>query len=163
MEAVAVARKTLLVCDSCGKEIPKASGATLRLVFADVRRAPKEADYCDSCASNLSGTRIVRAETPHSDRGGPAAKVANASQVKAGKKRRQKRKAKDRDRPAAGVGVISIRSGHHRRAGDSKAASRSHRAFRGKKHEKNTDPPPSFLPPGAIKIPSKLLDDPKET
>ena len=32
-----VARKTVLVCDNCGKEVGESKGATLRVTFTDAR------------------------------------------------------------------------------------------------------------------------------
>jgi hypothetical protein len=128
-----VSRRTVLVCDSCGAEISKATGAKLLLTFADTRRAPKEADYCDECVANLPGTRVVRQEAARVRRNAERRpKVPKASQIKQAKKTRLRRKSKARARVPAGVGVIAIRSGHHRSVGDSKASSRSHRAFRKK-------------------------------
>jgi hypothetical protein len=48
-----MARKTVLMCDSCGKEIADVKGAVVRAMFNDARRGTKQADYCDDCASRL--------------------------------------------------------------------------------------------------------------
>ncbi len=45
-----MARKTVLVCDNCGKEVEEGKGAVLRLTFTDARRGAKQADLCDDCA-----------------------------------------------------------------------------------------------------------------
>ena len=45
-----MARKTVLVCDNCGKEIDEAKGAMMRINFNDARRGAKQADLCDDCA-----------------------------------------------------------------------------------------------------------------
>jgi hypothetical protein len=47
MEDQLVARKTVLVCDSCGKEVEEGKGAVLRVTFNDARRAPAECDISD--------------------------------------------------------------------------------------------------------------------
>lgn len=55
-----MARKTVLVCDSCGSEVGEGKGATLRLTWADARRGAKQADLCDSCAGTTPGTAVAR-------------------------------------------------------------------------------------------------------
>jgi hypothetical protein len=55
-----LARKTVLVCDNCGKEIDDAKGATMRLNFTDARRGSKQADLCDNCAGQLPGHAVAR-------------------------------------------------------------------------------------------------------
>ena len=55
-----MARKTVLVCDSCGKEVDEGRGATMRLTFTDARRGAKQADLCDSCAGKLPGQAVAR-------------------------------------------------------------------------------------------------------
>jgi hypothetical protein len=55
-----VARKTVLVCDSCGTEVEEARGATLRVTYSDARRGAKAADLCDSCAGNMPGRAVAR-------------------------------------------------------------------------------------------------------
>ena len=55
-----MARKTVLVCDNCGKEVGDNKGATLRLTYSDARRGAKQADLCDACASNLPGRAAAR-------------------------------------------------------------------------------------------------------
>jgi len=55
-----VARKTVLVCDNCGKEVDEGKGATLRLTYSDARRGAKQADLCDDCAGNLPGQAVAR-------------------------------------------------------------------------------------------------------
>jgi hypothetical protein len=57
---VNVARKTVLVCDRCGKEVDDGKGATMRLSFSDARRGAKEADLCDSCATGMPGRATAR-------------------------------------------------------------------------------------------------------
>jgi hypothetical protein len=55
-----LARKTVLVCDSCTKEVGDNKGATLRLTYSDARRGAKQADLCDDCAGNLPGHAVAR-------------------------------------------------------------------------------------------------------
>jgi hypothetical protein len=55
-----VARKTVLVCDNCGKEVGEGKGATLRLNYADARRGAKQADLCDTCAGGMPGHAVAR-------------------------------------------------------------------------------------------------------
>jgi hypothetical protein len=55
-----VARKTVLVCDSCGKEVDEGKGAVLRVTYTDARRGAKQADLCDDCAGNMPGTPAAR-------------------------------------------------------------------------------------------------------
>jgi hypothetical protein len=59
-EANSVARKTILVCDSCGKEVDEAKGATLRVTYVDARRGSKVADLCDDCAGGMPGRAAAR-------------------------------------------------------------------------------------------------------
>lgn len=55
-----VARKTVLVCDNCGKEVGEGKGATLRMTYSDARRGAKQADLCDTCAGELPGHATAR-------------------------------------------------------------------------------------------------------
>ena len=55
-----MARKTVLVCDSCGKEVDEGKGAVLRVTYTDARRGAKQADLCDDCASNMPGMPAAR-------------------------------------------------------------------------------------------------------
>ena len=55
-----MARKTVLVCDSCSQEIGEGKGATLRMTFVDARRGAKQADLCDTCAQGLPGRATAR-------------------------------------------------------------------------------------------------------
>ena len=59
-EAETLARKTVLVCDNCGKEVGEGKGATLRLTYSDARRGAKQADLCDDCAGNMPGNPAAR-------------------------------------------------------------------------------------------------------
>jgi hypothetical protein len=55
-----VARKTVLVCDNCGKEVEDGKGAAMRVTYTDARRGSKQADYCDDCAGALPGRAVAR-------------------------------------------------------------------------------------------------------
>ena len=55
-----VAKKTILVCDSCGSEVAEGKGATLRLNYSDARRKSKQADLCDNCAEETPGNPVAR-------------------------------------------------------------------------------------------------------
>ena len=55
-----MARKTVLVCDSCGKEVEEARGAVLRVTYSDARRGSKQADLCDTCAGKMPGRAVAR-------------------------------------------------------------------------------------------------------
>ena len=55
-----MARKTILVCDSCDTEVGEGKGAVMRLNYTDARRGSKQADLCDSCAGSLPGTAVAR-------------------------------------------------------------------------------------------------------
>jgi hypothetical protein len=55
-----LARKTVLVCDNCGKEVGEGKGATLRLTFTDARRGAKQGDLCDNCAGDMPGRAVAR-------------------------------------------------------------------------------------------------------
>ena len=55
-----MARKTVLVCDKCGKEVEEARGAVLRLTYTDARRGAKQADLCDDCAGAMPGQAVAR-------------------------------------------------------------------------------------------------------
>ena len=55
-----MARKTVLVCDNCAREIDEGKGATMRLNFADARRGAKQADLRDNCAGGMPGHAVAR-------------------------------------------------------------------------------------------------------
>jgi hypothetical protein len=55
-----LARKTVLVCDNCGREVGENKGATLRLTYTDARRGAKQADLCDECAGKMPGRAAAR-------------------------------------------------------------------------------------------------------
>jgi hypothetical protein len=55
-----LARKTVLVCDNCSKEVGEGKGATMRLTYSDARRGAKQADLCDDCAGGMPGRATAR-------------------------------------------------------------------------------------------------------
>jgi hypothetical protein len=55
-----MARKTILVCDNCGKEVAESRGAVMRINFTDARRGSKQADLCDDCAGGMPGQAVAR-------------------------------------------------------------------------------------------------------
>ena len=55
-----MARRTVLVCDKCGKEVGENRGAALRVTFIDARRGSKTADLCDDCAGEMPGRAAAR-------------------------------------------------------------------------------------------------------
>ena len=55
-----MARKTVLVCDSCNRDVGEGKGAPMRLNFADARRGSKQADLCDNCAGEMPGNAVAR-------------------------------------------------------------------------------------------------------
>jgi len=59
-EEIPMARKTVLVCDNCGREVGEGKGATLRLNYTDARRGSKQADLCDNCAGGMPGHAAAR-------------------------------------------------------------------------------------------------------
>jgi hypothetical protein len=60
MKEERVARKTVLVCDNCGKEVDEAKGAVMRVTYTDARRGAKQADLCDECAAKMPGQPAAR-------------------------------------------------------------------------------------------------------
>ena len=55
-----MARKTVLVCDNCGKEVGEGKGAVMRMSYSDARRGAKQADLCDDCAGKMPGHAVAR-------------------------------------------------------------------------------------------------------
>jgi hypothetical protein len=55
-----VARKTILVCDSCSTEVADNRGAMMRINYTDARRGSKQADLCDDCAGKMPGQQVAR-------------------------------------------------------------------------------------------------------
>ncbi len=55
-----MARKTVLVSDMSGKEIPDGRGATIRITFRDARKGVRELDVTDEEAERLGGRSVAR-------------------------------------------------------------------------------------------------------
>jgi len=55
-----MARKTILVCDKCSREVAEGRGAMMRLNYTDARRGSKQADLCDDCAGGMPGQAVAR-------------------------------------------------------------------------------------------------------
>jgi ribosomal protein S26 len=55
-----LARKTVLVCDNCGKEVGEGKGSTMRVTYTDARRGAKQADLCDDCSAQMPGRAAAR-------------------------------------------------------------------------------------------------------
>ena len=55
-----MARKTVLVCDSCSNEVEEGKGAVMRVTYNDARRGAKQADLCDNCAGKTAGRAVAR-------------------------------------------------------------------------------------------------------
>jgi len=55
-----LARKTVLVCDNCSKEVDEGRGAMMRVTYTDARRGAKQADLCDDCAGKMPGQPAAR-------------------------------------------------------------------------------------------------------
>jgi len=55
-----MAKKTVLVCDSCNAEVEEGKGALMRANHSDARRGSKQADLCDNCYSALPGSQVAR-------------------------------------------------------------------------------------------------------
>ncbi len=55
-----MARKTVLVCDTCGTEVEEGKGAVMRVTYNDARRGSKQADLCDNCAGGTPGRATAR-------------------------------------------------------------------------------------------------------
>jgi hypothetical protein len=55
-----VARKTVLVSDMSGKEIPDGKGATVRITFRDARKGVRELDVTDAEAESFGGRSVAR-------------------------------------------------------------------------------------------------------
>jgi hypothetical protein len=57
-----LARKTVLVSDMSGKEIPEGKGATIRITYRDARKGVRELDVTDEEAENIGakGRSVAR-------------------------------------------------------------------------------------------------------
>ncbi len=55
-----MARKTVLVSDISGQEIPEGKGATVRITFRDARKGVRELDVTDDEAEKMGGRQTAR-------------------------------------------------------------------------------------------------------
>jgi hypothetical protein len=55
-----MARKTVLVSDQSGQEIPDGKGATVRITFKDARKGVRELDLTDAEAEAMGGRSVAR-------------------------------------------------------------------------------------------------------
>ena len=55
-----MAKKTVLVSDMSGEEIPEGKGATVRITFRDARKGVRELDVTDQEAENIGGRQAKR-------------------------------------------------------------------------------------------------------
>ncbi|MBD0330320.1 MAG: hypothetical protein ICV64_09490 [Thermoleophilia bacterium] len=55
-----MARKTVLVSDLSGDEIPEGKGATIRITYRDARKGVRELDVTDDEAEKLGGRQVAR-------------------------------------------------------------------------------------------------------
>jgi hypothetical protein len=55
-----MARKTVLVSDQSGQEIPDGQGAKVRITFNDARKGARELDLTDQEAERLGGRAVAR-------------------------------------------------------------------------------------------------------
>jgi hypothetical protein len=55
-----VPKKTVLVSDVSGAEIPDGKGATIRITFRDARRGVRELDVTDVEAEKIGGRQVAR-------------------------------------------------------------------------------------------------------
>ena len=55
-----LARKTVLVSDVSGQEIPEGKGAVVRITFRDARKGVRELDVTDAEAEEMGGRTVAR-------------------------------------------------------------------------------------------------------
>ena len=55
-----LARKTVLVSDISGEEIPDGKGATVRITYRDARKGVRELDVTDDEAEKMGGRNVAR-------------------------------------------------------------------------------------------------------
>lgn len=55
-----LAKKTVLVSDMSGAEIPEGKGATIRITFKDARKGVRELDVTDAEAEGIGGRTVAR-------------------------------------------------------------------------------------------------------
>ena len=53
-------KKTVLVSDISGEEIPEGKGATVRITFKDARKGVRELDVSDAEAESFGGRQTAR-------------------------------------------------------------------------------------------------------
>ena len=59
-----MARKTVLLCDICEREVEGDTGAKTRVIYNDPKRGARAADLCDPCASEMPGSPSPRRGRP---------------------------------------------------------------------------------------------------
>lgn len=55
-----MAKKTVLVSDMSGAEIPEGKGATIRITYRDARKGVRELDVTDEEAERMGGRNVAR-------------------------------------------------------------------------------------------------------
>ena len=60
LEEVGMARKSVLISDQSGREIPEGKGAKVRVTFNDARKGARELDLLDEEAEALGGRSVAR-------------------------------------------------------------------------------------------------------
>jgi hypothetical protein len=55
-----MSKKTVLVSDMSGEEIPDGKGATVRITFRDARKGVRELDVTDTEAESFGGRPVAR-------------------------------------------------------------------------------------------------------
>jgi hypothetical protein len=55
-----MAKKTVLISDMSGQEIPEGKGATIRITFRDARKGVRELDVTDQEAEKMGGRQVAR-------------------------------------------------------------------------------------------------------
>ena len=65
-----MARRTILVCDNCGKEVDEQHGAVMRITYSDARRGAKQADLCGDCAITCGPGTVCSASSCETTCGG---------------------------------------------------------------------------------------------
>ena len=55
-----MAKKSVLVSDISGAEIPDGKGATVRITFRDARKGVRELDVTDAEADKIGGRQVAR-------------------------------------------------------------------------------------------------------
>ena len=95
-----MARKTVLVCDSCGNEVDEGKGAVMRVTYNDARRGAKQADLCDNCAGRMPGRAAARR-----GRRPKSATSRLSGERREGRSPRGRRSASHADRMGASSGI----------------------------------------------------------